>query len=70
MERKIINLLSFHQSPLDQFIIREFFSIEGDLLSNVKISLTSIGLYLIITTFIIFIICLLATNYNISTPNN
>ena len=59
----------WNQSPLDQFVIRNLFSIKGDLLANIQISLTNIGLYLLITTFIIFMYYLLATNYNISPPN-
>ena len=59
----------WNQSPLDQFVIRDLFSIKGDLLDNIQISLTNIGLYLLITTFIIFMYYLLATNYNILTPN-
>ena len=59
----------WNQSPLDQFIIRDLFSIKGDLLANIQISLTNIGLYLLITTFLIFMYYLLATNYNILTPN-
>ena len=59
----------WHQSPLDQFIIRNLFSIKADILANIQLSLTNIGLYLIITTFLIFMFYLLATNYNISTPN-
>jgi F-type H+-transporting ATPase subunit a len=61
---------AWNQSPLDQFVIRDLFSIKGDLLSNIQISLTNIGLYLLITTFIIFMFYLLATNYNILTPNS
>jgi len=60
----------WNQSPLDQFVIRDLFSIKGDLLDNIQISLTNIGLYLLITTFIIFMYYLLATNYNILTPNS
>lgn len=60
----------WNQSPLDQFIIRDLFSIKGDLLANTQISLTNIGLYLLITTFIVFMYYLLATNYNILTPNS
>ena len=56
-------------SPLDQFIIRNLFSFKGDLLANTQISLTNIGLYLIITTLIIFVMYTLATNYNLSIPN-
>ena len=59
----------WNQSPLDQFVIRDLFSIKGDLLDNIQISLTNIGLYLLITTFILFVYYLLATNYNILTPN-
>ena len=57
-------------SPLDQFTIRDLFSINGDMLANIQISLTNIGLYLFITTFIVFMFYLLATNYNRTTPNS
>ena len=60
----------FNNSPLDQFIIRNLFSIKADLLGNIQWSLTNIGLYLIITTLIIFMLYTLATNYNLTTPNN
>ena len=66
--QKLLPLWS--NSPLDQFIIRDLFSIKADLLGNLQISLTNIGLYLMITTSIIFIFYLLATNYNITTPNS
>lgn len=58
------------KSPLDQFIIRNLLSIDGDILANIHVSLTNIGLYLIIITFIILILHLVATNYSISIPNN
>ena len=58
------------KSPLDQFIIRNLFSIKADLLANLQISLTNIGLYLIVATFIIFIMYTVATNYNLSIPNS
>lgn len=68
------SLLNYHpiwnQSPLDQFIIRNLFSVKADLLANIQISLTNIGLYLLITTFLVFMYYLLATNYNILTPNS
>ena len=68
------SLLNYHpvwnQSPLDQFIIRNLFSVKGDLLASIQISLTNIGLYLLITTFLVFMYYLLATNYNILTPNS
>jgi len=66
----IYNLPSWNYSPLDQFTIRNLFTIKGDLLTDIQISLTNIGLYLIIATFIIFLFYLLTTNYNLSTPNN
>lgn len=56
-------------SPLDQFTIRNLFSIKADLLGNLQISLTNIGLYLIITSFIVFMLYTLATNYDLTTPN-
>ncbi len=60
----------FFKSPLDQFNIKNLFSIDADLLANTHISLTNLGLYLIITTYIIFMLYTIATNYNISIPNN
>ena len=60
---------NWFKSPLDQFIIRNLFSIKIDLLANTQISLTNIGLYLTIATFIIFVIFMVGTNYNITIPN-
>jgi F-type H+-transporting ATPase subunit a len=57
-------------SPLDQFTIRNLFSVKADILGNLQISLTNIGLYLALTTFIVFMFYLLATNYDNTTPNN
>ena len=62
-------MVIWNSSPLDQFTIRNLFSIKGDLISNIQISLTNIGLYLLITTFLIFMLYILSTNYNFSTPN-
>ena len=59
-----------NKSPLDQFTIRNLLSIKADLLGNTQLSLTNIGLYLLITTILIFMLYILATNYNIVTPNN
>ena len=64
-----INFPMWSQSPLDQFTIRNLISVKADILNNLQISLTNIGLYLIISSFIIFIFYTLATNYNITTPN-
>ena len=60
----------WNSSPLDQFTIRNLFSIKADILGNIQLSLTNIGLYLLITTSLIFMLYLLATNYNITTPNS
>jgi F-type H+-transporting ATPase subunit a len=56
-------------SPLDQFNVRNLFSIKSELF-NAEISLTNIGLYLSITTFIIFMLFILASNYDLTTPNS
>lgn len=60
----------WNNSPLDQFTIRNLFSLKGDILGNIQISLTNMGLYLTITTFIIFVYYLLANNFERITPNN
>lgn len=51
-------------SPLDQFEIRNLLSLEAPMLGNISLSLTNIGLYLTISTFIIITTSVLATNYN------
>lgn len=56
-------------SPLDQFEIRNLFSIDTPLLGNFNISITNIGLYMSIASFIAFAISILATNYSKITPN-
>lgn len=60
----------WNNSPLDQFTIRNLFSIKADILNNINLSLTNIGLYILITTLLIFMLYLLATNYNLTTPNS
>jgi F-type H+-transporting ATPase subunit a len=65
----IINQHLSH-SPLDQFTIRNLFSLKGDILGNIQISLTNMGLYLTITSMIIFLYYLLANNNDRITPNN
>ena len=57
-------------SPLDQFTIRNLVALKAELLGNVQISLTNMGLYLLITTAIVYFIYTLATNYDLATPNN
>lgn len=55
-------------SPLDQFTIRDLISL--DLLNSINISLTNIGLYLIISTLIILVLYLVSNNYNKVISNN
>lgn len=62
--------LSFIISPLDQFEIRSLISLDAPLLGNVHISLTNIGLYLTIGTFLVFSFSIIATNYSKVVSNN
>lgn len=57
-------------SPLDQFEIRDLLSLDISLLGNTHLSLTNIGLYLLISIFIIISYSLLATNNNKIISNN
>lgn len=54
---------------MDQFTIRDLIGIKGDIFGNINISLTNIGLYILITSFLIIVLFLLATNYNLAIPN-
>ncbi len=56
-------------SPLDQFEIRNLFSIDTALLANINISVTNIGLYMTIAAFVVFSSSILATNFSRITPN-
>lgn len=51
-------------SPLDQFEIRNLLSLNAPILANLHISLTNIGLYLMIGGFFALTLNILATNYN------
>jgi len=62
--------LDYIISPLDQFEIRDLFSFNANLLGNLHLSLTNIGLYLTISIFIILTYSLLSTNNNKIIPNN
>jgi F-type H+-transporting ATPase subunit a len=62
--------INYISSPLDQFEIRDLFSLKANLLGNINLSLTNIGLYLTIGGFIILTYSLLATNNNKLIPNN
>ena len=62
--------LDFVLSPLDQFEVRDLFSFNANLLGNLHLSLTNIGLYLSISIFLILTYSLLATNNNKIIPNS
>lgn len=49
-------------SPLDQFEIRNYLSIDAPILFNTSFSLTNIGGYIIISTGIIIIFHMLSNN--------
>ena len=51
-------------SPLDQFEVRDFLSLDAPILADLHISITNIGFYLTIACLIIFALNLLAVNYN------
>jgi F-type H+-transporting ATPase subunit a len=62
----MINIANQNQiiSPLDQFEIRNYISLDLPVLNNLNISLTNIGLYLTIGVFTALTLSLLATNYD------
>jgi F-type H+-transporting ATPase subunit a len=65
-----INLSREIISPLDQFEIRDLLSIDAPILGNLHLSITNIGLYLLIGLFFIFVLNFLSTNYNRLVGNN
>ena len=63
MKSNILNEICI-SSPLDQFEIRDFLSLDAPILANIHLSLTNIGLYLTIAALTTLAINVLATNYN------
>lgn len=57
-------LYTYFTNPLSQFEIRDFFNVKLSFLNNLQLSLTNIGLYLILGASFILIINLLSINYN------
>jgi F-type H+-transporting ATPase subunit a len=51
-------------SPLEQFKINDLIFLSISFLNNIYISLTNIGLYLVIATVFLLVLTLLSTNYN------
>ena len=67
---KIYNLTLDTSNPLDQFEIRDLFSFNAPIFGNLHISLTNIGLYLIIGIIFLLILNVLSTNFNRLVGNN
>lgn len=63
-ETIMFNNSFFASSPLDQFEIRDFISLKAPILFDIQFSLTNIGMYLSLGTFIVLCLNLLATNSN------
>jgi F-type H+-transporting ATPase subunit a len=61
---------NINTSPLDQFEIRDLVSLDLPVLANIHLSLTNIGLYLVIAFFITLLFNTLATNQNKIVSNN
>jgi len=63
-----VNYYTIVASPLDQFEIRNLLSF--NVLGDINLSITNIGLYLTIGVFLILTLNILATNYNKVGSNN
>ncbi len=63
-------LYTFITSPLDQFEIRNFLSLDAPIFGNLHLSLTNIGFYLTIGTLLVLFSNILAANYNKVLSNN
>jgi F-type H+-transporting ATPase subunit a len=57
-------IYTYFTNPLSQFEIRDFFNIKLSFLNNLQLSLTNIGLYLILGALFVLIVNLLSINYN------
>ena len=61
---KMLQKNFWYGSPLDQFEIREFLTLNAPVLANLQLSISNIGLYLTISLLITVYINILAINYN------
>lgn len=69
-ENSICNPSNFDiLSPLDQFQIRDFISVQGSLFGNNSLSLTNISLYLMIACVLIIMLSIFSNNDNLI-PNS
>ena len=57
-------------SPLDQFEIRNFLSLEAPLVGNLHLFISNIAFYLTVAALIAYSVNLLARNYNIIVANS
>lgn len=60
----MLKIYNLYTSPLEQFEIKDFLSLNVPILGNIHISLTNIGLYLTTGFIIVLSLNLLAINYN------
>ena len=60
----IIMFLNTILSPLDQFEIKNLISLDVNILNDLQISITNIGLYLTISALLVLILNLMSTNFN------
>lgn len=58
------NNLIIIKSPLDQFEIRDLLSLDAPMLGDLHVSITNIGLYMLIGTFLAINFNLVTNNYN------
>ena len=74
IENEKLNELNFslinHESPLDQFEVRDLLSLNAPIFGNIYISITNISLYLIIGTLIALVLNIITNNYNKVKLNN
>lgn len=65
-----IKIFEIIVSPLDQFEIRDLFSVDTPLLGNLHISITNIGIYLGIATLLAVVFTILTGTSSRITPSN
>ena len=67
---KCLNLTQEIISLLDQFDIRDLLSLDGHIFGGLHLSITNIGLYLMVGLIFIMVLNLFSTNYNKLVGNN
>jgi len=55
---------------LDQFKIKDYITLNVPVLGNLHLSVTNMGLYLMIALFIVFALTVIATKFNKLVSNN